>query len=167
MVLFGFFVNSCAEPAETAEVAAVKADLIHDSYPEAEAEVRLTMDSIAQSAKDGNVDRLIAFHAYGPKFTEFKQGGARNNGEVNEKFEREVFGSVTEIPKFNMNDMKIAAYGDVANVTLHTDFHMIFGEDSVVVNDQVTLLFVRTDKGWKIVHEHHSPLSSLEAEPAS
>ena len=62
----------------------------------------------------------------------------------------------------DMNDMKIAVYGDVANVTLHTDFHLEFGEDSVVINDQMTLLFLKTDQGWRIVHEHHSPLNKTE-----
>lgn len=56
----------------------------------------------------------------------------RNGGEVNEACERQVFGFVTEVVKF--------------------------GEDLVVVNDQITLLFVKTNDDWKMVHEHHSPL---------
>ena len=60
--------------------------------------------------------------------------------------------------------MKIAVYGDVANVTFHSDFHLKFGEDLVVVNNQISLLFVKDNNGdWKIVSEHHSPLK-MEAE---
>ena len=33
-----------------------------------------TFGAIAQSIKDGDIDKLISFHAYGPKFTEFKNG---------------------------------------------------------------------------------------------
>ena len=44
----------------------------------------------------------------------------------------------------------------------HSDFHLKFGEDLVVVNDQITLLWVKTEDGWKMVHEHHSPLSKEE-----
>ncbi len=133
-------------------------DLVNSEFPEAEQEVAETMGAIVQSIHDGDMDKLISFHAYGPKFTEFKNGEPRNGGEENEAHERNVFGSVTEIVKFEANDMKIAVFGDVANVTFHSDFHLKFGEDLVVVNDQISLLLVRTSTGWKLVHEHHSPL---------
>ena len=121
-------------------------------------EVMETFNAIGQSILDGDIDKLIAFHAYNTKFTEFKNGEPRNGGEENETHERNVFGSVTEVVKFDAKDLKIAVYGDVANVTFHSDFHLKFGEDLVVVNDQISLLFVKTTDGWKIVHEHHSPL---------
>ena len=135
-----------------------KTDLITNDFPEAEAEVMQTFVDIAQSIKDGDIDKLISFHAYGPKFTEFKDGAPRNGGEANEAYERNLFGSVTEVVKFDAKDLKIAVYGDVANLTFHSDFQLKFGEDLVVVNDQITLLFVKTNDGWKMVHEHHSPL---------
>ena len=148
---------------QTAEVEVTKVDLINDEFPEAEKEVMETFGAIAQSIHDGDLDKLISFHAYGPKFTEFKNGEPRNGGAENEAHERGVFGSVTEVVKFDAKDLKIAVYGDVANLTFHSDFHLKFGEDLVVVNDQITLLFVKTEDGWKMVHEHHSPLNKEEA----
>lgn len=133
-------------------------DLINDEFPEAKQEVMETFGAIAQSIKDGDLDKLISFHAYGPKFTEFKNGEPRNGDVANEEHERSVFGSVSEVIKFDAKDLKIAVYGDVANLTFHSDFHLKFGEDLVIVNDQITLLFVKTNEGWKMVHEHHSPL---------
>ena len=133
-------------------------DLVNTEFPEAEQEVAETMGAIVQSIKDGDVDKLISFHAYGPKFTEFKNGEPRVGSKENEAHERNVFGNVTEVVKFDAKDMKIAVFGDVANVTFHSDFHLKFGEDLVVVNDQISLLLVRTSTGWKLVHEHHSPL---------
>lgn len=136
-------------------------DLINNEYPEAQAEVMETFGAIAQSIKDGDIDKLISYHAYGPKFTEFNAGKKRVGSKENEAHERNVFGSVTEVVKFDAKDLKIAVYGDVANVTFHSDFHLMFGDDLVVVNDQITLLFVKTNDGWKMVHEHHSPLTNL------
>ena len=136
----------------------MKIDLINDEFPEAKQEVMETMGAIVQSIKDGDIEKLISFHAYGPKFTEFKNGEPRNGGVENEAHERNVFGSVSEVIKLDAKDMQIAVYGDVANMTFHSDFHLKFGEDLVIVNDQITLLFVKTDSGWKLVHEHHSPL---------
>jgi ketosteroid isomerase-like protein len=134
-------------------------NLTNAQFPKAEQEVLETFGAIAQSIIDGDIDKLISFHAYGPKFTEFKNGELRNGGEANETYERNVFGSVTEVVKFDAKDLKIAVYGHVANLTFHSDFELQFGEDLVIVKDQITLLFVETNDGWKMVHEHHSPLS--------
>ena len=133
-------------------------NLITEEFPEAQQEVMETFGAIAQSIKDGDMDKLISYHAYGPKFTEFKNGEPRNGSEANEAYERNVFGSVSEVVKFDAKDLQIAVYGDVANLTFHSDFQLKFGEDLVEVNDQITLLFVKTNNGWKMVHEHHSPL---------
>ena len=134
---------------------------IDKPFQKEEAQVIQTLEDTMQSVKEGDVDRLIAFHAYNDKFTEFKEGKPRNNGQENEEFERGVFGNVSEVVKMEAKDLKVAVFhGKVANVTLHSDFHLKFGDDLVIVNDQITLLFAKTNKGeWKIVHEHHSPLS--------
>jgi ketosteroid isomerase-like protein len=152
VILIGLLFTNCT----------AQKDLINDEFPEAKQEVMETFGAIAQSIIDGDIDKLISFHAYGPKFTEFKNGEPRNGGEANEAHERQVFGSVTEVVKFDAKDLQIAVYGDVANVTFHSDFHLKFGEDLAVVNDQITLLFVKTKAGWKLVHEHHSPLAKAD-----
>ncbi|MEN8194551.1 MAG: nuclear transport factor 2 family protein [Bacteroidota bacterium] len=149
IIIIGLLLTNCK----------AKSDLINDEFPEEKQEVMETFGAIAQSIKDGDMDKLISFHAYGPKFTEFKHGEPRNGDKANEIHERKVFGSITEVVKFDANDLKIAVYGDVANLTFHSDFHLKFGEDLVVVNDQITLLFVKTKGEWKLVHEHHSPLN--------
>ncbi len=133
-------------------------NLIADEFPEAKQEVIDTFIGIAQSIKDGDMDKLISYHAYSPKFTEFKDGAPRNGGAANETYERGLFGSVTEVVKFDAKDLAVAVYGDVANLTFHSDFQLKFNEELVVVNNQITLLFVKTKDGWKLVHEHHSPL---------
>lgn len=131
------------------------------TYPQAQQEVLETWEAIVESVIEGDIDKLISFHAYSSKFTEFKNGELRNGAEANEAYERAVFGSVTDVLKMEALDMKIAVYyGNVANVTFHSDFHLMFGDDLVVVNDQISLLFVKTKGEWKIVAEHHSPLTN-------
>jgi len=136
-----------------------KSSSISNDYSEAQKQIMETFGEIAQSLIDGDIDKLISFHAYSPKFTEFKNGELRNGAEANEAYERAVFGAVTEVVKFAADDLKIAVYyGNVANVTFHSDFHLRFGDDLVIVKEQTTLLFVKTNGEWKIAHEHHSPL---------
>ena len=158
VMTLGVLMTGCKQEEQKKKIEEVKIDLINDEFPEAKQEIMETYNTIAQILKEGDMDKLIALHAYSPKFTEFKDGELRNDGEANEAYERKVFSNVTEVVKFDSKDMKIAVYGDVANVTFHSDFHLKFGEDLVIVNDQITLLFVKTDAGWKIVHEHHSPI---------
>lgn len=165
-VVFVFLLalTACQEKKEKIVVQEEpKIDLINDDFPEAKAEVMALMEDLKKTINDGDVDKLIKFHAYGPKFTEFKAGEKRVGSKENEEYERGVFGNVTEVVKFNYDDLKIAVYGDVANVTFHSDFHLKFDEDEAIVNDQITLLLVKTDTGWKCVHEHHSPLNKEES----
>jgi len=160
LILFGVFMAGCEDDTETPAIDTISTydPLIENEFPEAKQEVMETFGAIAQSIIDGDMDKLISFHAYSPKFTEFKNGEQRNDGEANEAYERSVFGSVTEVVKFDAKDLQIAVYGEVANLTFHSDFELKFGENLVMVNDQITLLFVNTEDGWKMVHEHHSPL---------
>ena len=163
LLLFIVF-SACKKEEQVAAVEEVKVDLLNDEFPEAQEAILKTIDSIGEAIRANDLDKLIAYHAYGPKFTEFKNGEPRNDGAENERFERATFGAVTEIIKFDMNDLKVDVYGDVANVTLHSDFHLKFGEDLAVVNEQMSLLFLNTKDGWRIVHEHHSPLVMTETE---
>jgi ketosteroid isomerase-like protein len=135
-------------------------DFINDKFPEAKQEVLKTFEAITQSIIDGDIDQLISFKAYGPKFTEFKNGEPRNGRDVNEAHKSSLLDSVTEVLKFEVKDLQIAVYGNVANLTFHSNFHLKLGEDFVVKNDQITMLLVKTNNEWKIVHEHHSPLKT-------
>ncbi len=53
LILFILSLNSCN----------VQVDLINDEFPEAKQEVMETFGAIAQSIKDGDLDKLISFHA--------------------------------------------------------------------------------------------------------
>ena len=81
--------SACEEKEQKVEVVDLaQIDLVNDEFPEAQQEIMQTFGAIAQSIKDGDMDKLISFHAYGPKFTEFKNGEPRNGDEANEKYER-------------------------------------------------------------------------------
>ena len=108
------------------------------------------------------MDQLISFHAYGPKFTEFNDGYAYDSAG-NEENERTFFGETVDqggVERFAAIEgtLKVAVYyGNVANLTFISDFHLRIAGNLHIVNNLITLLFVRTNKGWKMVHEHHSP----------
>ncbi|MUP44518.1 DUF3225 domain-containing protein [Gramella sp. BOM4] len=129
-------------------------------YPEAKKEVKQALDDIETYIRNNEMDKLIEMHAYGPKFTEFKPGEMRTGSKENEEFERGFLGSITEVEDWNWQDLKIAIFGgDVASVTFHSDFKFKTGEDPHHFKTQGMLLFIKTDEGWKITHEHLAPLN--------
>ncbi len=157
LVVCALFISGCSDKDDEQTLTSDSIDLINTEFPEAKQEMIETWAAIEQSLRDGDINQLISFHAYGPKFTEYINGEAVKDGVANEAYERAAFGAVTEVVKFDTEDFKVAVYGDVANLTFQSDFHLKFGDDLVIVNEQTSLLFVRTNNGWKIVHEHHSP----------
>ena len=159
LIICALFITGCNNDDDNQTPTPRILDLINTEFPEAKQEVIETWGAIEQSLRDGDMDKLIDFHGYSPKFTEYKNGEVVNGSEANETYERAAFGAVTEVVKFGTKDFKVAVYGDVANMTFQSDFHLKFGEDLAVIKEQTSLLFVRTNNGWKIVHEHHSPLN--------
>ncbi|HEY9185291.1 MAG TPA: nuclear transport factor 2 family protein [Salegentibacter sp.] len=139
---------------------------INKEYPEAKKEVKQALDEIEQSIRDNEIDKLISMHAYGPKFTEFEVGGKRQGSKENEDFERNFLGAITEVEKWDWKDLKINVYGgNVANATFHADFKFKRGEEAYDFMMQGTLLFVKTDDGWKITHEHMAPITEAQPQP--
>jgi ketosteroid isomerase-like protein len=150
-----------------------RSSVIDQTYPQAQAEVLETFGAIAQSITAGAghgynseyMDQLISFHAYGDKFVEFN-GGQSFDSVGNEHNERQLFGEDLEIDgvlQFAPVDgtLKVAVYyGNVANLTFTSDFILMHKEyGQITVNNLITLLFVKTQGEWKLVHEHHSPLN--------
>ncbi len=158
IVLLAIFISGCSSDDDQTQEPRID-DIITPVYLEEQQEILETFGEIKQSLIDGDMEKLIGFHAYSPKFTEFKNGELRNGSAANEAYERQVFGAVTEVVRFEADDLQISVYGDVAIVTFHSDFHLKFGADLVIVVEQTSLMFARTVNGWKIVHEHHSPLN--------
>ena len=128
-----------------------------EAYPEAQAQVRRRLDEIWAAIKSKDVARQESFHLYGPKFTEFKDGQSRGDGEANKKEEKELTAVLTD-SKVEMKDLAIAVYGDAAIATFNGDFSGKIEGHPVTEKQAVTLVFVKYKGDWKIVHEHFSPL---------
>ncbi len=105
-------------------------DIVNETFPDAQAQIRRRLDEIWATARSRDFERLESFHLYGPKFTEFKDGKARGDARSCAAGERMTFTMIAE-PSVDMRDLAVNVFGDVAIAT---------GDD------------------WKIVHEHFSPL---------
>ena len=157
IVIFGIVITGCKQKEEKAEIDEVKIDIINDEFPESQAEIKEVLNGIFKSIQDKDADKLISYHVYGPKFTEFRDGAPRFGSEGNEQFERGFVGAISDFD-YELGDLKINVFGDVALATFHADFRPTIEENQMQIWGQVTLVFVKTDNTWKITHEHFSPL---------
>ena len=173
LLLVSFLVVCVSTTNVVASKGSDKNSVIDQTYLQAQAEVLETFVAIAGSiiagaghGYDGEfMDQLISFHAYGDKFVEFN-GGRSFDSAGNEAGERQLFGEalvIDGVTKFWFIDgtLKVAVYyGNVANLTFISDFDLIHKEyGPITVNNLITLLFVKTKGEWKMVHEHHSPVT--------
>ena len=113
------------------------------------------MDGIFRSIQDKDADKLISYHVYGPKFTEFRDAAPRFTSGENEEFERGFVGAISGFD-YELVDLQINVFGEVAVVTFINDFRPTMDDNVVQLWGQTTLVFVKTQDGWKITHEHHS-----------
>jgi len=134
-----------------------RGDAALEAYPEVQAQVRRRLDEIWATFTSKDIARLESFHLYGPKFTAFKDGQSRGDGEANKKGEKEFMAVLTD-SKVEMKDLAIAVYGDTAIATFNGDFSGKIDGHPVAEKQATTLVFVKYKGDWKIVHEHFSPL---------
>jgi len=131
------------------------ADIVSDTFPDAQTAIRRRLDEIWATCAKRDFERLESFHLYGPKFTEFKDGKPRGDAHTCAAGERAFFGMV-EAPTVDMKDLAIHVFGECAIVTFNGHFTGKIHGNPVAVDQQSTMVFVRSGSDWKIVHEHFS-----------
>lgn len=127
---------------------------IDDPFTEAQAELRQVVESIARDAMTANIEGLQEIHLDSDKFSKF---GPRNFGrqDVNSTNASEAafFSSISDVD-YRVNDLKIDVFGSLGIVTYYPQVSFVKEGEAKTVNGRQTLVFLKTEHGWKIVHEH-------------
>jgi ketosteroid isomerase-like protein len=132
-------------------------DLAHYTFPEAQAELRAVLAEIVRDAESANVRRLRAGHLQSDKFTKFSgRSFERQTVDQCNESEAAFFTSLLDL-RFEMKDLKIDVFGDVAVVTCYNHASYVLDSKPRSVIARNTLVFLKTADGWKIVHEHVTP----------
>lgn len=151
LVTIILFLVSCASEQ------APQQDLINDSFPGAQAEIREAVKAIVNDAEMANIAGLQAAHLISDKFTKFgPRSFERQDIAGTNESEAAFFGSISEY-KQEARDLKIDVFGDVGIATYYP--HASFVQDGVgkTASGRQTLVFLKTENGWKIIHEHGTP----------
>jgi len=127
------------------------------SSPEAEKELRAVVMMIWEDAAKGNISALSTAHLNSPKFSKFgPRIAVRQDVKSTIETETEHFSSISDV-NLTVEDLKIDVFGDLAVTTFYNNYSFIKNNIRIKGKGRVTLVFLRTEEGWKIVHEHSSP----------
>ena len=112
------------------------------------------MRRIHQDAVTGNVGALRFHHLNSPKFSKFgPRKHERQTFEETSESEASFFTSITDFT-IDPKDMKVDVFGDVAVVTYYPHVTFKKGGKKMKGNGRQTAVFVKTNDGWLIAHEH-------------
>jgi ketosteroid isomerase-like protein len=148
LIPFFLLLVSCAHTGSP------QVDLINNTFPEAQAELREVVKSIVRDSETANVEGLHSIHLLSEKFTKF--GPRRFDRQDVHSTNEEEAAHFTSVDNFkaDVRELKIDVFGEVAIVTYYP--HVSFVKDGNKMNGSArqTLVFLKTKDGWKIVHEH-------------
>jgi len=132
-------------------------DLVNDSFLEAQAELREVLQSIVKDAEMANIKGLQSAHLVSDKFTKFgpRSFDRQDIGSTNES-EAEFFGSISEY-HLEVKDLKTDIFGEIGIVTYYPHVSFLQDGEEKRGSGRQTLVFLKTEQGWKIVHEHGTP----------
>lgn len=145
-----YVVISCT-PAALA-VAEAKTD--PSGEQEARLEIREAVFEIKADIESSDIAGLQAMHLNSPKFSKFgPRSFERQDVESTNESEAKFFSSISDA-LYEIHDLKIDMFGDVGVATYYPKVSFVRGSERVHSNGRQTLVFLRTEAGWKLVHEH-------------
>lgn len=130
-----------------------------------EAQVALRLAEILKAAETKDFVRLDSYHWYGPHFSKFASTGQRLDAAAAREGEHKGLSAVAGL-KLRAHDLKIDAFHEaaVATFTMVATIAGKSAEDSqpnvIEKRERCTLVFVKHEGSWKIVHEHFSAAES-------
>jgi ketosteroid isomerase-like protein len=119
-------------------------------------QVEERLAEILNAAETRDFSRLDSYHWYGEKFTKFGSGpGKRLDAEAAREGEHNGLRAATGL-KLRADDLKVDVFGGTAVATFILTASFQAGAEPVTKHERGTLVLVRKEGSWKIVHEHFS-----------
>jgi len=151
VIMMLLFLSACASEEFT------QADIISDQFPAAQAEIREVINSIIKDAEEANIEGLKAAHLESEKFSKFGPRNFDRQDILSTNATEEAFFSSISNYKQEIRDLKIDVFDDMAIATYNPDVSYIQNGEKKTGTGRQTFVFLKTDSGWKLVHEHGTP----------
>jgi ketosteroid isomerase-like protein len=126
-------------------------------------DVEDTIRAFFEAGKNKDLTALASFHASRDQFTKFDENPpyGRQNSEEAFVYEQAAFANISDY-SYSIDDLRVDLLGDVAVTSFYLAYSGMFVNDysfegsPVRARTRVTMVLMRTPKGWKMVHEHFS-----------
>ena len=132
-------------------------EIINNPYLSAQAEIREVIHTIVKDAEEANIEGLKSAHLESAKFSKF---GPRNFNRQDVKGTNETeeafFSSISNY-KQEVRELKIDVFDDIAIATFYPHVSFIQDGEEKTVSGRQTFVFLSTEEGWMLVHEHGTP----------
>jgi ketosteroid isomerase-like protein len=141
-----------------AQQAQPRRDILRDEFLEDQKAVADVIDRLFRAVGEHDLGQVESIHFYGPKFSKYDDSGTRQDGELARAAERAGLANVKSY-KAKAEGLKVDVFGDVAVATFVFDYIVTTDKQAVRGKAHSTLVFARDGAAWRIVHEHHSPVT--------
>ncbi len=151
IVQLGCIACVCLANACTAEVDETS---IQDHDSDAQLEIQEAVFGIKTDIESANIPGLQGIHLNSAKFSKFgPRNFERQDVTSTNQSEAAFFGSISDA-SYEIRDLKIDVFGDVGIATYYPEVSFIRDGEKIESSGRQTLVFLRADSGWKVVHEH-------------
>jgi len=132
-------------------------ELIKEPYLSVQKEITEVINSIIKDAEEANIEGLRSAHLESVKFSKFgPRNFNRQDVTCTNESEAAFFGSISNY-KQEVRDLKIDVFDDVAVATYYPHVSYVLHGEEIKGSGRQTFVFLNTQDGWKLVHEHSTP----------
>jgi ketosteroid isomerase-like protein len=126
-------------------------------------EIESVVVAYFEAGKNKDLASLGDFHASSRAFTKFDENPpyTRQGSEEAFVYEQAAFANISDYA-YKLEELRVDLFGDAAVATFYLTYTGMFVNDysfegsPVSSRARVTMVFLRTERGWRIAHEHFS-----------
>ena len=135
-----------------------------DASPSDIDEVRRLLASEFSLPHKGDFEAFDNMHAFEGGFSIYSSFPPYRRYSRSDARDKEMHWFFHVAPHYRavLRDVHVQVFGEMALVTCYVDYHGEPKKSGIVTTARGTVVFVSTDMGWKIVHEHWSKLDEVE-----
>jgi ketosteroid isomerase-like protein len=140
-------------------------DIVNEQSATAQKDVENALNELLGAASRRDFARLEAMHLYGPKFSKWdRRHPGRQDAEMTRREER---AGLEPLDAFRpaVESLKVDVFGRTAVATFIMPYEVVAGGQSGKATMRATLVWVKTDAGWRVAHEHFSQFPDAQYGP--
>jgi hypothetical protein len=125
------------------------------SAPSPSEQVKQRLAEVFHAAETKDLPRLDSYHWYGPQFTKFAGTGRLLDAAAAREGEHKGLSGLAGL-RLRADDLQVEVFDDAAVATFTMVATIQSGAEAITKRERGTLVFVKHEGSWKIVHEHFS-----------